>query len=169
MRICHLQTGALLEAGDIGEIRVKGPLFSAYYQDAAKTQEAYDAQGFFHTGDLGMLDQAGRLYYRGRLKEMVKSGGINIAPIEVEETLMRHPSVRTAYVIGVPDAQLDEVLVAIIIAKEGAPCEAQELARFCRQELAAYKVPVRFRFASDAELPLTTTGKVQKMQLHQLL
>ena len=169
VRICHLQTGALLEAGDIGEIRVKGPLFSAYYQDEAKTREAYDAQGFFHTGDLGMLDQAGRLYYRGRLKEMVKSGGINIAPIEVEETLMRHPSVRTAYVIGVPDAKLDEVLVAIIIAKEGAPCEAQELARFCRQELAAYKVPVRFRFASDAELPLTTTGKVQKMQLHQLL
>jgi fatty-acyl-CoA synthase len=116
-----------------------------------------------------MLDSAGRLYYRGRLKEMVKSGGINIAPIEVEETLMRHPAVRTAYVIGVPDPLLDEVLVAIVIPHDGAQPDLDELKRFCKQELAAYKVPVKIRLATDAELPLTTTGKVQKMKLHTLL
>ncbi len=169
VRICHLETGTPVAAGEVGEIRVQGPLFSAYYKEPQKTAEAYDADGFFHTGDLGMLDEAGRLYYRGRQKEMVKSGGINIAPIEVEETLMRHPSVRTAYVIGVPDAQLDEVLVAIVIAHEGQTPDPVELKRFCKQELAAYKVPAKFRLTTDAELPLTTTGKVQKMHLHKLL
>ncbi len=169
LRICHIETGQTLAAGDVGEIRVKGPLFSAYFKDEAKTRESYDADGFFHTGDLGQLDAQGRLYYKGRLKEMVKSGGINIAPIEVEETLMRHPDVRTAYVIGVPDAQLDEVLVAIIIPKDGRLPLSDDLRKFCKQELAAYKVPARFRFATDAELPLTTTGKLQKMKLHELL
>lgn len=169
VRICHIETGLPLGAEEVGEIRVKGPLFTAYYKDEEKTREAYDADGFFHTGDLGMLDSTGHLYYRGRLKEMVKSGGINIAPIEVEETLMRHPEVRTAYVIGVPDPQLDEVLVAFIIAKEGHAPSSDALKTFCKQELAAYKVPARFRLTSDQELPLTTTGKVQKIRLHELL
>ena len=168
-RICHHETGQALPAGEVGEIRVKGPLFTAYYKEPEKTRVSFDGDGFFHTGDLGMLDANGRLYYRGRLKEMVKSGGINIAPIEVEEVLMRHPEVRTAYVIGVPDAALDEVLAAIVIPKAGKQPSADALTRFCKQELAAYKVPARFRFATDAELPLTTTGKVQKMQLHTLL
>lgn len=168
-RICHHETGQVLPAGEVGEIRVKGPLFTAYYKEPEKTRTAYDGNGFFHTGDLGMLDAAGRLYYRGRLKEMVKSGGINIAPIEVEEALMRHPEVRTAYVIGVPHPELDEVLAAIVIPKDGKQPSAEALTRFCKQELAAYKVPARFRFATDADLPLTTTGKVQKMQLHTLL
>ena len=168
-RICHHETGQVLPAGEVGEIRIKGPLFTAYYKEPEKTRACYDENGFFHTGDLGRLDAAGRLYYRGRLKEMVKSGGINIAPIEVEEALMRHPEVRTAYVIGVPHAELDEVLAAIVIPKDGKQPSAEALTQFCKQELAAYKVPARFRFATDAELPLTTTGKVQKMQLHSLL
>ena len=168
-RICHHETGQVLPAGEVGEIRIKGPLFTAYYKEPEKTRACYDENGFFHTGDLGRLDAAGRLYYRGRLKEMVKSGGINIAPIEVEEALMRHPEVRTAYVIGVPHAELDEVLAAIVIPKDGKQPSAEALTQFCKQELAAYKVPAQFRFATDAELPLTTTGKVQKMQLHSLL
>ena len=168
-RICDHETGAALPAGEVGEIRVKGPLFLAYYKEAEKTRASFDADGFFQTGDLGMLDAEGRLYYRGRLKEMVKSGGINIAPIEVEEALMRHPEVRTAYVIGIPHPELDEVLAAIVIPKDGKQPSVDVLTQFCKQELAAYKVPARFRFVTDAELPLTTTGKVQKMQLHMLL
>ena len=169
VKICHIETGSPVKAGEVGEIRVKGPLFSAYYKDEAKTREAYDADGYFHTGDLGSLDDHGRLYYRGRLKEMVKSGGINIAPIEVEETLMRHPAVRSAYVIGVPDPSLDEILVAFVIAETGVTVTADELKQFCKKELAAYKVPALFRFTTDAELPLTTTGKLQKMKLAALL
>ena len=169
LRICHIETGEPIPAGEVGEIRVQGPLFSAYYKDEEKTRETFDAQGFFRTGDLGTVDTEGRLYYRGRLKEMVKSGGINIAPIEVEETLMRHPAVRSAYVIGVPDPSLDEILVAIVILNPTAVVTTEELTQFCKKELAAYKVPTRFRFATDAELPLTTTGKLQKMKLISLL
>ena len=169
VRICHIETGAQVAVGAVGEIRVQGPLFKAYYKDDAKTREAYDADGYFLTGDLGTLDEQGRLFYRGRLKEMVKSGGINIAPIEVEETLMQHPAVRTAYVIGVPDPTLDEILVAFIVKNTGATVTADELKQFCKKELAAYKVPARFRFTTDAELPLTTTGKLQKMKLASLL
>ena len=169
VRICHIETGAVLPTGGVGEIRVQGPLFKAYYKDEEKTREAYDADGYFRTGDLGTLDDRGRIYYRGRLKEMVKSGGINIAPIEVEETLMRHPAVRSAYVIGIPDPSLDEILVAFVIPNPGATVSADELKQFCKKELAAYKVPARFRFTTDAELPLTTTGKLQKMKLASLL
>jgi fatty-acyl-CoA synthase len=168
VHICHMETGALLPADEVGEIRVRGPLFAAYYKEPEKTRDAYDKDGFFCTGDIGMLDADGRLYYRGRLKEMVKTGGINVAPIEVEETLMRHPAVRTAFVVGLPDPVVDEVLAAVILLREGAQFDADDLKKFCKQELAAYKVPARFRLTRDDELPLTTTGKVQKMKLHTL-
>lgn len=168
-RIFSIEGGEVLPPGQVGEIRLKGPLFKGYFKEPEKTRESYDAQGYFHTGDLGMLDAEGRLFYRGRLKEMVKSGGINIAPAEVEETLMRHPSVRTAYVIGVPHPTLDEALVAIVIPQAGVAADADALKAHCQRELAAYKVPHRFHFTTEAQLPLTTTGKVQKMNLHQLL
>ncbi|NBS48920.1 MAG: AMP-dependent synthetase, partial [Betaproteobacteria bacterium] len=133
------------------------------------TAEAFDADGFFRTGDLGQLDDEGRLYYKGRIKEMVKSGGINIAPAEIEEVLMRHPAVRTAYVIGVPHPTLDEALVAIVIPEPSTTPTADTLKAFCASEMASYKVPGRFHFTTDAQLPLTTTGKVQKARLNTLL
>ena len=169
VRICHIETGLPLPAGEVGEIRVRGPLFLAYYKEPEKTRESYDEDGFFRTGDLGMLDAQGHLYYRGRLKEMIKSGGINIAPVEVEEILMRHPSVLTAYVIGVPHPTLDEALVAIVLSQPGQQAQADELKTYCQRELAAYKVPSRFHFTTPDRLPLTTTGKLQKMKLHTLL
>jgi fatty-acyl-CoA synthase len=169
VRIAHIETGQPLAAGEVGEIRIRGPLFLAYYKEPEKTRESFDADGYFRTGDLGLLDEQGRLYYRGRLKEMIKSGGINIAPVEVEEILMRHPAVLTAYVIGVPHPTLDEALVAILIAQPGMQVSAQTLKAYCQGELAAYKVPSRFHFTTPDQLPLTTTGKLQKMKLHTLL
>jgi len=169
VRICHIDSGEPLAAGEVGEIRVNGPLVKKYFKDPRQTAESFDEHGFFRTGDLGLLDSEGRLYYKGRMKEMVKSGGINIAPAEVEEVLMRHPAVRTAYVIGVPHATLDESLVAVIVAEAGANPSGEELRAFCVREMAAYKVPHRFHFATESQLPLTTTGKVQKMNLHTIL
>ncbi len=169
LRICHIDSGELQPAGEVGEIRVKGPVVREYLKDPAKTAESFDENGFFRTGDLGLLDADGRLYFKGRIKEMVKSGGINIAPAEVEEVLMRHPAVRTAYVIGVPHPALDEALVAIIIAEAGATPGRDELLAFCKNEMAAYKVPHQFHFTTENELPLTTTGKLQKARLHTLM
>lgn len=169
LRICHIESGEPLVSGEVGEIRVRGPLLKAYFKEPDKTAEAFDGDGFFRTGDLGMLDAEGRLYYKGRIKEMVKSGGINIAPAEVEEVLMRHSAVRTAYVIGVPHTTLDEALVAIVIPEAGAVPSSEELKAFCAHEMAAYKVPHQFHLTTESELPLTTTGKVQKARLHTLL
>jgi fatty-acyl-CoA synthase len=96
---------------------------------------------------------------------MVKTGGINVAPAEVEEVLMRHPEVQLAFVTGIPDAARDEVLAAVIVPKPGAALSEEALCAFCRESLAAYKVPRRIRFVAERELPLTTTGKVQKNRL----
>ena len=110
-------------------------------------------------------DADGSLHFRGRIKEMVKTGGINVAPVEVEEILMTHPGVHVAFVTGVPDPQRDEVLAAVIVPKPGATLSAEQLREFCRETLAAYKVPRLIRFAAEDELPLTTTGKLQKNRL----
>ena len=169
LRICHIDSGVPQPLGEVGEIRVKGPVVREYLKDPVKTAESFDESGFFRTGDLGQLDADGRLYFKGRIKEMIKSGGINIAPAEVEEVLMRHPAVRTAYVIGVPHPALDEALVAIVIPEAGVMPGHAELLAFCKNEMAAYKVPHQVHFTTAIELPLTTTGKVQKARLHTLL
>ncbi len=167
--ICDIETGQALPVESVGEIRIKGPLFKSYFKEPEKTQASYDSEGYFCTGDLGMLDNEGRLYYKGRLKEMVKSGGINIAPIEVEEVLMRHPALKSAYVIGMPDPHLDEILVALLVAKEGQTVSHEALKAFCKKELAAYKVPAKFQWVNEQDLPLTSTGKLQKMMLAKLV
>ena len=164
-RIVDPATGKVLPAGEVGEIRVKGYVTTGYYKDPARTAEAFDENGFFRTGDLGMLDAEGYLHFRGRIKEMVKTGGINVAPIEVEEVLLSHPAVQAAFVTGVPDAVQDELLAAVIVRKHGAALTEREIAEHCRKSLAAYKVPRLIRFAAEEELPLTTTGKVQKNRL----
>jgi fatty-acyl-CoA synthase len=164
-RIVDPLTGKVLPHGEVGEIRVKGYVTTGYYKDPERTREAFDENGFFRTGDLGLLDAEGYLHFRGRIKEMVKTGGINVAPIEVEEVLLAHPAVQAAYVTGVPDAVHDELLAAVIVPKRGATLSEREVTEHCRKSLAAYKVPRLIRFAAEEELPLTTTGKVQKNRL----
>ena len=164
-RIVDPQTGRVLPPGEVGEIRVKGYVTTGYLKDPVRTAESFDAQGYFKTGDLGCADADGYLQFRGRIKEMVKTGGINVAPVEVEEVLMSHPDVHAAFVTGVPDALRDEVLAAVIVRKPGATLSEEEVCAFCRKALAAYKVPRLVRFATEDELPLTTTGKLQKNRL----
>ncbi|MDQ5849524.1 MAG: AMP-binding protein, partial [Pseudomonadota bacterium] len=164
-RIVDPHTGKLLPPGEVGEVRVKGYVTTGYYKDPERTREAFDEHGFFRTGDLGMLDAEGYLHFRGRIKEMVKTGGINVAPIEVEEVLLAHPAVQAAFVTGVPDAVHDELLAAVIVLKRGAALTERDVTDHCRKSLAAYKVPRLIRFAAEGELPLTTTGKVQKNRL----
>ena len=164
-RIVDPQTDKVLPPGEVGEIRVKGYVTTGYYKDPERTREAFDEHGFFRTGDLGMLDAEGYLHFRGRIKEMVKTGGINVAPIEVEEVLLAHPAVQAAFVTGVADPVHDELLAAVIIPKRGATLTEREITEHCRKALAAYKVPRLVRLAAEEELPLTTTGKVQKNRL----
>ena len=165
LRIVEPETGNLLPQGRVGEIRVKGYVTVGYYKDADKNRAAFDPSGYFITGDLGFLDGEGRLYFRGRIKDMIKTGGINVAPVEVEETLMAHPAVKLACVTGVPDPQRDEVVAALIVCRPGQSVEEADLMALCRRQLAAYKIPRLMKFVSEAELPLTVTGKLQKNRL----
>jgi fatty-acyl-CoA synthase len=164
-RIVDPETGRVLPPGEVGEIRVKGYVTCGYYKDPARTAEAFDEHGYFRTGDLGVADPDGCLHFRGRIKEMVKTGGINVAPVEVEEVLMSHPAVHAAFVTGVPDPTRDEVLAAVVVLKPGATLSEEDVCAFCRKSLAAYKVPRLVRFVAEHELPLTTTGKLQKNRL----
>lgn len=168
LRIVDPETLAPLPTGEAGEIQVKGYVTIGYYKDHDKTAAAFTPDGYFRTGDLGFVDAEGFLYFRGRLKEMIKTGGINVAPAEVEEILMAHPEVQLALVVGVPDAVRDEIIGAIVVPRPGTAPTEDALMTHCRRELAAYKLPRRFRFMREADLPLTTTGKIQKNRLADL-
>jgi len=169
IRIVDRDTRRPLAVGEIGEILIRGRLTPGYYKDPERNAAAFDPEGFFLTGDLGLVDDDGRLHFRGRIKEMVKTGGINVAPLEVEEILLGHASVEQAHVIGLPDPRLEEILVAVVVLKDGRDASPEELRGFCTQALAAFKVPRHFRIMKRADLPVTATGKVQKFRLQEAL
>ena len=110
-------------------------------------------------------DADGYLYFRGRLKEMLKSGGINVSPAEVEKVLMAYPGVQLAQVVGVPDATRDEVVGRSSCRSPARTLDAEEIVAYCRTNMAAYKVPRLLRIIEERELPLTTTGKIQKNRI----
>ena len=169
LRIIHPHTRAVLPPGEIGEILVAGRVTPGYYRDPEHNARAFDAEGSFLTGDLGMLDAAGRLHFRGRLKDLIKSGGINISPLEVEAYVMTHPKVQYAAVVGLPDAVKGEVPVAAVELRAGEAATAEEIRSFCRGHIASYKVPVQVVFLRPDEFPRTNTGKVQKTELREMM
>ena len=168
IRIVDRETRRPLPTGEVGEILVRGYLTPGYYKDVDKNAAAFDAEGFLVTGDLGAIGDDGRLRFRGRIKEMVKTGGINVAPLEVEEVLLGHPAVEQAYVVGLPDPRKEEILAAVVVLHDGHEAEPEALRAFCKAALAAFKVPQEFRLLRRDELPVTATGKVQKFRLAEI-
>lgn len=168
-RVIDPDSGRVLGPGEIGHLCVRGHVTSGYYHDDAVNREAFDEEGYLRTGDLCSVDSDGRVRYRGRLKELIKVGGINVAPVEIESALMRHPAVRQAHVVGLPDQRSGEIPVALVEPAEGSAFDEDELRRYCRQVLPAYAVPHHFVAVSDAELPRTATGKVVKGELVRLV
>ena len=158
-----------LPPNEVGELRVKGWVTPGYYRDAEQTRVAFDADGFFKTGDLGAIGDDGRVRFRGRLKEIIKTGGINVAPLEVEAVLLSHPAVKQAYVVGLADRGKGEIAAAAIELHAGATASVETLTAFCRERLASYKVPARIVFRKADEFPRTATGKVQKPRLREEL
>lgn len=156
--------GTVLPAGEIGELLIKG-CFEGYYKDPELTARSLDPDGYFRTGDLVSADDAGNVYFQGRLKEMIKSGGINVSPAEIELVLMSHPGIAFAQVVGVPDPVQDEIVAAAIVLKAETALGADEVLAWCKARLAGYKVPRLVRFVTDRQLPLTSTGKIQKNRI----
>ncbi len=169
IRVVDPQSGRTLPPGEVGEFRVKGHVTAGYYNDVEQTRAAFDADGYFVTGDLGLIDDGGRVRFRGRLKEMIKTGGINVAPLEVEAVLLTHAAVKQAYVVGIPDRARGELVVAAVELHDGITASSDALTAFCRERLAGYKVPARFVFRKADEFPRTPTGKVQKPRLRDEL
>jgi fatty-acyl-CoA synthase len=169
LRIVHPETRAVLPPGEIGEILVAGYVTPGYYRDPENNARAFDTEGYFLTGDLGMLDAEGRLHFRGRLKDLIKSGGINISPLEVEAYLMTYPKVQYAAVVDLSDTTKGEVPVVALQLREGETATAEEIRGFCRDHIASYKIPVHVVFLRPDEFPRTSTGKVQKTELREVI
>ena len=161
------ETGRLVGPDLHGEILIRGSnRFAGYYRDEPHTREAIDADGFFHTGDIGSKDADGHVCYHGRLKDMLKVGGENVAALEVEDVIATHPAVKLVVVTGVPDPRLSEVPAAFIEVTPGGSLTEGEVVEFCRERIASFKVPRYVRFVT--EWPMSAT-KIQKYKLSQEL
>ena len=152
---------------DRGEIQVRGwSVMKGYYKMPEQTAQALDAEGWLHTGDLGLCDGEGRFAFAARLKEMFRVGGENVAPAEVEDVLHRHPKVRQAQVVGVPHERLGEVGAAFVVLNEGEEATEEELIGWCRERCANFRVPRYLRVVDSFEpIGMTGSGKVQKVKL----
>lgn len=139
-----------------GEILVQGPTVSS---------EALDPDGWFHTGDLGRIDEEGFLYVEGRIDDMIISGGENVHPVEIEDVLLRHPAVAEAAAVGRPDPEWQQVVTAVVVLRDGAVPADGELERFCRRLLAPWKAPRRIEVVDS--LPRTASGKIHRAALRR--
>lgn len=162
LRIVDPDTLADLPAGERGEILVKGAIFSGYYKDDEQNVRVFLPDGWLRTGDAGSIDNDGFLVYGGRIKDMLKIGGENVAAVEIESFLSRHPKVKMAQVISVPDDRLVEVAAAFIELRSGNSMTEAEVLGYCAGNIASYKIPRYVRFVS--EWPMSTT-KIQKFRL----
>ena len=177
VRIVDPESGDDLPVGTRGEILARGwGMFEGYIpgpptacdspSPASPTPPAVDADGWFHTGDWGSLDELGRIGFHGRLKDMLKIGGENVAALEIESFLATHPAVGVVQVVGVPDDRLEEVAAAFVQLAPGAAAAESDLLEFCRGRIASYKIPRYVRLVD--EWPMSAT-KIQKARLREQL
>ena len=159
--------GTLLPAGSAGEVVIKGDNVTAGYENAAAANEAAFRAGWFRTGDEGILDEAGYLCLTGRLKEIINRAGEKIAPIEVDNVLMTHPSVLQAVTFAMPSRIFGEDVAAAVVLREGAGADQEELRAFVATRLAPFKVPHTIVFVP--EIPKGATGKLQRVRLAKVL
>ena len=166
VRIVDPETGADRPVAVPGEILVRGYMVTrGYYKRPEETARAIDRDGWFHTGDMGLMRPDGHMRFLGRYKDMLKIGGENVDPMEVEAFLMGHPAINVAAVVGLPDARLSEVAVAFVQLAPGASVTEAEVIEHCRGRVASFKIPRRVAFVD--EFPMTSSGKIQKVKLRE--
>ena len=167
MRVTGPETG--MECGDdqVGELHTRGPhVFAGYWRDRKKTARSFTGDGWFRTGDLGRRKPNGRFELKGRMNDTIITGGFNVYPTEVEHVLARHSDVDECSVVGIPDPEWGEAVVAFVVSASGAVRES-DLIRHCRTSLAGYKTPKRIIMAES--LPRNAMGKIRKDSLAQKL
>lgn len=169
LRIVDPETGRVLGPNEDGELAIKGPTLMEHYVGMTP-EECFDADGFFHTGDVGFFDDEGYVHWTGRRTEMIKTGGANVSPAELEVALRACPPVKLSRIVGMPDARLDEIVVACITLKDGAEATEADIQAFLRERVAAYKVPKRVLFFAEGEIPMTDSDtKVRDAELVALV
>lgn len=166
LRIRDLGSGGEAPTGEVGEIGFRGwNQLLEYFNDEQKTAEAFDAEGYVYLGDLGYVDETGHLYYVGRIKDMIRSGGENVAAEEVETFLAEHPLIRQVAVIGRPDDRMGEVVVAVVEPVAPGAISEAEVIEHCRGRLAGFRTPKAVHFVE--EWPATSSGKIHKPTLRE--
>ncbi len=167
-KIVDPETGATLSAGEFGEICVRGySVLQGLYK--TEREDVFDADGFYHTGDAGHFDEDGVLFFRARLGDLIKTGGANVTPREVEVELEACDGVREAYVVGLPDGARGQVVAAAVVPHAGVAPEAEGLKATLKAQLSAYKVPREIRIYDHDALPFTDSGKIDKRRLIELM
>lgn len=167
VRIVDPVTGHAQEAGVAGEIRVKGPTLMRGYLKVAP-EDVFDEDGFFATGDAGYVSDKGHLHWVGRTSGLIKTGGANVSPVEIENELLESPDLACALAVGVPHETLGEIVVVCAVAKHGHEVSEDDVRDFLRGKLAAYKLPRRVLFFDEGELTLTGNAKVKSDDLRRL-
>jgi fatty-acyl-CoA synthase len=167
VKIIDIETGQEQPTGERGEVWIKGyNVLDGYYRDPVKTAEVLDADGWYHSGDIGSVDQHGHLRFHGRFKDMFKVGGENVAAAEVEAVLASHEGVQLAQVVGLPDERLAEIPAAFVERSGKCEVSEEELLSFVKERIASFKVPRHIRFID--EWPMSAS-KIQKFKLRQQL
>lgn len=167
LKIVDPITGTIVPRGERGEIAMKGVTLMLGYLGKAP-EECFDDEGFYRTGDGGYLDAEGRMYFEGRLSDIIKTGGANVSPIEIDLAIRAHPDVKVTQTIGVADKLLGEVVVSCIVANEGAATDEAGLRAYLKERLASYKVPRRILVLQESEMAMTGSNKVKASALREL-
>lgn len=169
LRVVDPDDGRELGAGEVGELTIAGPTVMMRYVGYDR-DDCFDAEGFFHTGDVGYFDEDGYVHWTGRRSEMIKTAGASVSPAEIEVALRACPPVKLARVIGVPDDRLGQKVVLCAVLKEGHAARPEDIAAFLKERIASYKVPKEILFFADGEIPMTGSDtKVRDRELMSLV
>ena len=167
VRIVDRETGEALGVGISGEIRVKGTTLMKGYLKVAP-EDVFDTDGFFATGDAGFVDADGKLHWVGRTSDLIKTGGANVSPVEIETELLHHPDLKSAQAVGVPHETLGEVVVVCAVAQVGRGVDEADVRDFLRGRIASYKIPRHVLFFDETELAMTANAKIKSEDLRRL-
>lgn len=167
IKIVEPMTGETMPLGERGEVAVKGPTLMLGYL-GIPLDESLDVDGFLRTGDGGYIDEQGRLFWEGRLNDIIKTGGANVSPLEIDAVIRECEGVKVSQTVGVPDELLGEMVVACIVPHDGVKLDESAIKNFAKQTLASYKVPRRVLFFNEDELATTGSAKIKTADLRKL-
>jgi acyl-CoA synthetase (AMP-forming)/AMP-acid ligase II len=166
-KVINPDTGDTVVVGETGELCIRGPFMMLRYYKRSR-EECFDADGWFHTGDLVRTDDDGFVYFIGRRGAMIKTAGANVAPAEVERAIAKVTGGTVAYVVGIPDPDRGQVVAAVIALEDGADFDEAALRERLKAELSAYKIPKRFAALPPSDIPVLSSGKVDLAALQHV-